>query len=469
MPEDRETYNQRRRERWDALAAGMAKGTLLRRGYQSELSRIYRQLIPPGATVLEAGCAGGDLLNSLEPARGVGVDFSAAQIRTARLRHPQLEICEADVQTMDLGETFDYIVASDLLNDLWDVQQALQRFRAHCVPSTRVVLNIYNHLWESARRVAEHAGLVTRVLEQNWLSTEDVRNLLSLSGFELVWSGHEIALPFAVPPVNRVLPRLPLTRHLALTWFAVARPARVGRDHCRVSVIVPARNEAGHIAAIPARVPSMGLGTEVIFVEGHSSDGTWDEIQRVAAAHPELAIKSLRQAGEGKGDAVRAGFEAAGGDLLMILDADLTVAPEELPRFYEAWREGHGELVNGVRLVYPMEKRAMRFFNKLGNKFFSLAFTWLMGQPVKDTLCGTKVLERSAYERIAAGRDYFGRLDPFGDFDLLFGAARLRLKIADLPIRYRERSYGATNIRRWSHGWLLMRMVWLAVRRLKFT
>jgi hypothetical protein len=233
-------------------------------------------------------------------------------------------------------------------------------------------------------------------------------------------------------------------------------------------VIVPARNEAGNIPHIFEQVPEMGLGTEIVFVEGHSDDNTCEAIEAAMASHPKRECKLFRQAGVGKGDAVRKGFAESGGDILMILDADLTVPPEDLPRFYAVLRSGKGDFVNGVRLVYPMEKEAMRLFNLLGNKFFSLAFSWLLGQPVKDTLCGTKALWRADYERIVANRAYFGDFDPFGDFDLLFGAARMNLKIVDLPIRYRERTYGTTNIQRWKHGWLLIKMVAFAASRIKF-
>lgn len=450
----------------------MQSRPFLRRGYQQELIRQYRNLIPPGASVLEAGCAGGDLLAALNPSTGVGIDLSPAQVTTARDGHPGLRFIEADVHTLNLKQSFDYIVASDLFNDLWDVQQALECLRTHCTPSTRLVFNIYNHLWEGARRMAQGMGLVSRILEQNWLSRSDMKNLLELAGFELVWSSHEIMAPVPVPllapAANRIGARLPVLKHLALTWFGVARLTCAPKPHRTVSVVVPARNEAGHIPQIPKRVPEMGLGTEIIFVEGHSKDNTWEEIEKAVRENPQRRMKALRQTGKGKGDAVRAGFSAAEGGVLMILDADLTVAPEDLPRFYEAWHSGRGEFINGVRLVYPMEQRAMRFFNKLGNKFFSMAFTWLLGQDIKDTLCGTKVLSKEDYGRIAAGREKFGKLDPFGDFDLLFGAANLRMKVVDMPIRYRERVYGETNIQRWSHGWLLLRMVWLAVRRLKF-
>jgi glycosyltransferase involved in cell wall biosynthesis len=212
----------------------------------------------------------------------------------------------------------------------------------------------------------------------------------------------------------------------------------------------------------------MGGGTEIIFVEGHSKDDTYATIESEIRKRPQVDCKLYRQTGKGKGDAVRLGFEKANGDILMILDADLTVAPSDLPRFYEAIASGKGEFINGVRLVYPMENEAMRFFNLLGNKFFSWAFTWLLGQPTKDTLCGTKVLWRSDYARIAQNRSYFGNFDPFGDFDLLFGAAKLNLKIVEVPIRYGARRYGETNIKRWTHGWLLLRMVFFAARRIKF-
>jgi glycosyltransferase involved in cell wall biosynthesis len=231
---------------------------------------------------------------------------------------------------------------------------------------------------------------------------------------------------------------------------------------------VPARNEAGNIDQIFQRTPEMGGGTELVFVEGHSQDNTYEAIEAAGAQYPERRWQLWRQTGAGKGDAVRLGFAKARGEILMILDADLTVPPEYLPRFLEVLLSDKGELVNGCRLVYPMQEQAMRYLNLVGNKFFSLAFTWLLGQPVKDTLCGTKVLYKTDYEWIADNREYFGDFDPFGDFDLLFGAAKLNLKIVDLPVRYRERTYGDTNIQRWKHGWLLIKMVLFAARRLKF-
>ena len=274
--------------------------------------------------------------------------------------------------------------------------------------------------------------------------------------------------PLLAPLLNRWL--APLLPHFCVTVVMVARPRPqpAARPQFRCSVVIPARNEAGNIEAAVQRTPEMGLGTEIIFIEGHSRDNTWDEIQRVIAQYPQRRIMAIKQQSQGKGGAVREAFAAATGDLLFILDADLTMPPEELPKFYDAARSSTADFVNGVRLVYPMENEAMQFLNMIANKAFGIAFSWLLGQNLKDTLCGTKVLFRSDYAAIARNRAYFGDFDPFGDFDLLFGAAKLNLRMIDLPIRYRARTYGETNIHRWSHGWLLLRMVCFAARRLKF-
>jgi hypothetical protein len=397
-------------------------------------------------------------------------------VRRAAARHPGLRFLEADAhEVSQLGEAFDVIILSDLLNDAWDVQRLLRALVPLTTPRTRLILNSYSRLWELPLAAAQKLGLARPVLYQNWLTVHDLSNLLRLAGFETVRHWEEVLLPLPIPLLapfcNRVLVKLWPFRHLALSNFLVARPAPVpipAGEEPVVSVIVAARNEEGNIPNILARLPEMGAGTELIFVEGHSKDGTWEAIQREVAARPGQRIKAFQQKGKGKGDAVRLGFAEASGGVLMILDADLTVPPEDLPRFYEVLRSGEGEFVNGVRLVYPMEKEAMRFANLLGNKFFSLAFSWLLGQPIKDTLCGTKVLSKADYERVAANRSYFGDFDPFGDFDLLFGAAKLNLELVEVPIRYRERTYGETNIQRWSHGWLLLKMCAFAAGRIKF-
>ena len=469
------TYRRERIEHWDRVARRLDDWAGLGGHYHKRLAEIHRWLTRPGLRTLELGCGTGDLLAALEPGVGVGVDFSGEMIRRARDRHPGLQFVEADVHEFETAETFDVVVLSDLLNDVWDVQTVLERVAAVCTPRTRIIINTYSRLWEQPLALAQRLGLAKPNLRQNWLTVEDIDNLLRLCGLEMMRCWSEFLMPVGVPLLsglcNRYLVKLWPFQWLALTNFVVARPAPPSLppdEDYAVSVLVPARNEAGNIEQIFDRTPELGQGTELVFVEGHSTDDTYETIDKAIAAHPERRAKLLRQPGTGKGDAVRAGFAAAGGEVLMILDADMTVAPEDLPRFYEALKRGKGEFVNGVRLVYPMENRAMRFFNLLGNKLFSRAFTWLLGQEIKDTLCGTKVLWKRDYEAIAANRSYFGDFDPFGDFDLLFGAARLNLKIVDLPIRYRERTYGTTNIERWRHGLLLLRMVAFAARRLKF-
>jgi len=456
---------------WDRIAHKRDAWHGWGKSYHRRVEEIYRFLINPGQHVLEIGCGTGELLASLRPARGVGIDFSPEMIQRARAHHIGLEFIEADAHDLSfIRESFDAIILSDLVNDLWDVQQVFEQVKALCNPHTRLILNSYSGLWQFPLTVAQRLNLAVPMLDQNWLTREDVSNMLDLAGFDVIRQSQEILWPFPLGGfANKFLVRLWPFRDFALSNFVIAKPRpETNNDEPSVSIVVPARNESGNIQAIFERTPMMGRQTELIFVEGHSRDDTYQAIEREIAAHPSTPSLLLHQTGIGKADAVRLGFTKAAGDILMILDADLTVPPEDLPRFYEALRSGRGEFVNGVRLVYPMEKEAMRGLNFIGNKFFSMAFSWLLGQHIKDTLCGTKVLRRKDYELIAAHRSYFGDFDPFGDFDLLFGAAKLNLKIIDLPIRYRERTYGSTNISRWKHGWLLLRMVWFAARRIKF-
>lgn len=469
-----ETYTQDRVAYWDQYAQQLTRWERSRRGYQQRLKEIFGFLIPPKMSVLELGCGSGDQLANLNPAVGVGVDFSSSMLESARRRYPNLRWILSDAHDLDLGETFDYILCSDLVNDLWDVQRVLENARRHAHRNTKLILNFHSNLWQAPRRLAEVSGLARPQLPQNWMTREDMANLLYLAGWDTLRTTQEVLFPFSFPLLedfaNRYLVKLWPFQHLGLTNVLIARPfaeAQPGPEPV-VSVIVAARNEEGNIADIFDRVPQMGGGTELIFVEGNSKDDTWGAIEREIARRPGYNARLFKQGGKGKGDAVRKGFAEATGGVLMILDADLTVPPEDLPRFYETWRSGKAEFVNGVRLVYPMEEKAMRFFNLIGNKFFSMSFSWLMAQTVKDTLCGTKVLSKSAYAVIAANRSYFGDFDPFGDFDLIFGAAKYNLKIVDLPVRYRERIYGETNIQRWRHGLVLLRMVIYALRRLKF-
>ena len=439
--------------------------------YREMLAHYYNQLIPPSSSVLEVGCGSGGLLARLQVRTRTGVDPSEKQIQCAKARVPDGQFHVQAGEELNLDEQFDYIVVSDTLNYAADVQQLLARLHNVSNADTRLVVNFYNTLWRPVLALATWLGLRAAHPESSWLSRHDVRTLFDLADWELLKTSSHILLPVKWLGLESVLNRFvaPLLPHLCLTVFCVARP-RLPRQSrvLSTSVVIPARDETGNIEGAVRRTPRLGSRTELIFVEGHSTDGTWDEIQRVARAFPDKNMICLRQRGVGKADAVRAGFAAATGDVLMVLDADLTTPPEELPKFYDVIAAGRAEFANGVRLVYPMDEKAMRFLNLCANKAFSLLFTWLLGQSVKDTLCGTKAIRRSDYERLAANRAYFGDFDPFGDFDLLFGAGKLNLKIADVAIRYGGRTYGSTRISRWRHGWLLLRMALVAARKLKF-
>ena len=473
--QSRANYMRSRQAHWDRVASKLDNWRGWGGYYHRRLSALLKDIIPAGQKILELGSGTGDLLSSLEPEFGLGIDFSRGMCQHAKQGSPHITYIQSDVHYLPIKGKFDFIILSDLLNDLWDAQQVIKQVKPLCHPRTRIIINAYSKLWEIPLAIGQKIGLAKPNLLQNWFSIQDIEQLLNLEDFEIVKHSQEIIFPLYIPLItpllNRFIGKIWPFRHLAITNLFIVKPDFRGEgttEDVTVSVIIPARNEAGNIESLFQRTPELGKGTEIIFIEGHSLDNTFETIQEVMSKYPDRNVQLYQQTGKGKGDAVRLGFEKANGEILMILDSDISVPPEDLQLFYDALIRNKGEFINGVRLVYPMEDEAMRFLNLLGNKFFSMTFSWLLDQPIKDTLCGTKVLYKSDYLRIAENRSYFGDFDPFGDFDLLFGAAKLNLKIVDIPIRYRSRIYGSTNIHRFRHGLLLLRMVFIAAAKLKF-
>jgi SAM-dependent methyltransferase len=444
--------------------------------FYEEEWRYMRFLVPPGRRILELGCGHGHLLNALDPSYGVGIDFSAAKIAGAKSRYPKLTFLCDDIESLkeapELSEPFDIVIMSDTIGSLDDCLATFQNLHRYCKPETRLIVSYYTRLWNPLLLLYGKLAAGQRTVHRNWLSNQDIASLLQLADFDVIKREWRMLVPFRLLGLGRLLNRffatLPLIRKFGMRNYVVARPWPKTHDKpLSASVVIPCRNERGNIEAAVQRLPRFCPDIEIVFVEGHSSDGTWEEVLRVQRAYPHIKIKAVQQAGKGKGDAVRRGFAEATGDVLMILDADLTMPPEDLPKYYDALTGGKGEFINGSRLVYPMESQAMQSLNYIANHLFALTFSFLLGQRYTDTLCGTKVLLRRDYDEIARNRSYFGEFDPFGDFDLIFGAARLNLKTAEVPIRYAARAYGETNISRFRHGLLLMRMVAFAFIKLK--
>ena len=467
-----EQHNAAAKEQGDDLTPSWRKRNSY---YYKWLDRIYRFVVRPNSRVLHVGCECGDLLAAVKPSYGVGIDSEAENVELAKKRFPNLNFHVMDPHELALDEKFDYVLICNTLGRWHDIQRVLEHIRPLTQESTRIVITYYNHFWEGILRLGSLLRVRRRTAYQNWLPRKDIANLLELSGFDTIRSDSFVMMPKRIPPLtwfcNYFLSLLPGFRALNLVDLVVARPMPVPKrdEELSVTVLVPCRNERGNIADAIERIPKMGRETEIIFVDGNSTDGTAEEIEHQIKEHPERKISLIHQGdGVGKGDAVRKGFAAAKGDILVIQDADLTAPPEDLPKFYRALRDGKGEYINGSRLVYPMEKEAMRFLNLLGNKFFGSLFSWLLGQRFRDTLCGTKMLSRENYEMIAANRSYFGDFDPFGDFDLIFGAIKQNLKVVEVPVTYRARTYGSTNISRFRHGWLLTKMSWIAFKKIKW-
>ncbi len=483
------------RAHYDRLAPFRDQWYARNRSYYAYLESRLRLLVPPAQAVLELGCGTGNLLAALRPARALGIDVSPRMIEIAAHKYPRLQFRVDDAETVESRPPFDYVIASDLVGDLLDISAMLDRVHALSHGQSRLILTFHNPALEGLLRAAQRAGAAMTPARQNWIGPRDLADLLRLGDFTVEHIESGLLLPLPIPILasvaNTKLARLPGPRYFNLVNIVVARPVKP-RPRPRpltCTVVIPCRNEVNNIEPAVARMPDLGMHTEILFVDGSSTDGTVERIEELQARHRgQKDIKLLHQTARpstgarsehtdanapvamlklGKGDAVRKGFDAASGDVLMILDADLTVPPEDLPAFFAPLATGKADFVNGTRLIYPMEERAMKFVNYLGNKFFSVLFTWLLGQRIRDTLCGTKALQKADYLKIKAGRAYFGEFDPFGDFDLLFGAARLGLRIVDVPVRYRRRVSGVTKVRVLRHGWLLLRMSLVALRKFK--
>lgn len=465
------------REHADRIA-GERDEWIRRSGAYYRDDRSYmRFLTRPASRVLDIGCGTGDLLAELEPSCGLGVDLSPRMVELAAAKHPSLDFRVGDIEDEAFLETvegpFDYIILSDTIGSLEDIETALSRLHRLCTPSTRIVIAYYSTFWQPVLWLAERLGLRMPQPPVNFIRDTDFLNILELADFEEIRVEKRQFVPRSLLGIGRLINRyiapLPLINRLCLRTYLVARSRRVPpQADLSTTVLIPCRNEKGNIRAAVERLPKFGRHVEILFVEGNSSDGTYEECLKVQGEFcDEWDIKVFKQPGRGKGDAVRKGFDEATGDILMILDADLTVPPESLPKFYNAIASGKGEFVNGTRLIYPMEGEAMRPLNLIANRFFAAVFSFLINQRFTDTLCGTKVLKRSDYVRIAADRSYFGDFDPFGDFDLILGASKHNLKIVEIPVHYAARTYGETQISRFADGAMLLRMVVFAFGKLK--
>jgi ubiquinone/menaquinone biosynthesis C-methylase UbiE len=455
-----------------------AKGSGLNAYYWRDIYQYVDYFIDEESSVLEIGCGTGELLHNLKAKKKTGIDFSEGMIQEAQSKYPDIQFITGEAENLDDSVKYDVIILSNLVGYLHDVQAVFTELNKVCHERSKIIVNYYSKLWEPALSVAEKLGLKTPGPQQNWLTQQDLNNLLYLAGFDVYRNNRRMLLPLYIPILspllNRYIAKLPIFKSFCINHFSFAQPrlsyaAADVKDKFSTTVVIPARNESGNIENAILRMPDFGKHIEIIFVEGNSTDDTWETIQKIQEKYKDrYDIKITQQDGKGKGDAVRKGYAMATGDILMILDADLTVPPEDLPKFYNALATGKGGFINGSRLVYAMDKNAMRFLNMLGNKFFSWAFSWLLEQPFRDTLCGTKVMFRTDYIKLISNRKFFGEFDPFGDFDLIFGAYKLNLKIVEVPIRYKERTYGDTNISRFKHGLILLRMCAFASRKIKF-
>lgn len=440
--------------------------------FYKQLIHYLNTIIDENSKVLHVRSGTGFILSKLRTKKGVGVDDSEKFIEHAANEYKDLKFVCNDVEDVKVEDKFDYVLITST-EDIVDLKAVLDSVKKNCLPHTRVVVVYYNYLWQPTVRLAEKMGWRYRMEKHNWFGFNDVKNLLTLADYDFVANKRVILSPYNMWFIsyfmNRFLARLPFFRLFTLMNITVARANFAPEKEASVSIVIPCRNEAGNVEDAVNRIPKLGSHTEIIFCDDKSTDGTANVVREMIAKHPDKDIKLYEGPAISKSENVWVGFDKAQCDILMILDADLTVIPEELPYFYEAIVKRKGEFINGSRLVYPMHKNAMRFFNVVGNKFFSVLFSYILDTQVKDTLCGTKVVWRKDYARIKKLRGSWGMRDRWGDYELLFSASKLNLKIIDLPVHYNERVYGDTKMTgRFKNGVIMLKICIGALRKLKF-
>ena len=437
------------------------------RFYHDTMRALVGGMVPPGAAVLELGAGTGDSLDALRPARGVGLNVSEGLTTLARQKYPGLEFHTVDVDAVHTppGLKPDYVIMTNLLDYVYDVWDLLEDLRPLICDHTLLVITTNNPLWAPILRQASRLRLRIPDSPRNYITNRDIRSVLELQGYAVVEEGMALPVPKRVPLIgtllNVIIPELPVARYASSIQYLAARLA-MPRKPLSCSVIIPCHNEEGNVEECVRRVPNMGTSTEIIIVDDGSTDGTRSRVLGIMDNDPRVRLVAFDQ-NRGKADAVRAGFEAARGDALMILDADMAVMPEELPKFLKPLQTGRADFVNGTRLVYPMEGRAMKAGNFLGNKAFCYLASWVLRQRVSDTLCGTKVLFKRDFMRMPIG----GK-ERWGDFDLLFGAARMKLRILEIPVHYQERRAGKSKMRAMIEVWYFLLSCWHGWRTLRF-
>ncbi len=446
------------KEHFNRIAPAFDKWKSRNSYYHNQIKRFHASSIPKRKRILEIGCATGSLLASLEPEYGLGIDISEKMIEIARGKYPWLNFAVSDIGTLNIDGKFDYVILSNLLEYIPDCLDFFQKIKRFCSHNARVVITNVNPLWEPIMYLSTKLKLRTPDIQRNYITKRDVINMLTLCDYDIIEDGFRMLIPKRVFLVsgflNKLFSRIPGVSNFCCMQYIIAweRPRILQAPEPSCSVIVPCFNELANIRECIARIPRMGKFTEIIVVDDGSSDGTGDIVSEIARKNNEVSLVR-HPVNRGKALAIKTGFENAKGDIVIILDADMAVPPEELPKFFYAIANGNAEFVNGTRMIYPMEKGAMRFFNFLGNKMFGMILSILVGQRNTDTLCGTKAMLRKYYE-------YINIDSRWGDFDLLFGAAKLKLKTVEMPVHYKRRIAGRSKMKAVKDGFLFLKVCW---------
>lgn len=365
---------------------------------------------------------------------------------------------------------YDCIVLSDMFEVNDDILGLLKLLKKNLNNDGTILLTSITPIWDGVLSILEMLNLKNKSKKRSYIHLNKLSAVLDTINFQITGKRTRQYFPFKLfyfgNIINNFLEIILYFFNFGIrSYFTIKEIEDTAeKDVLSKTIIVPAKNEEGNLNELINRIPYLGNNVEVIISCGISNDNTLGMAKSLKSDN--FIIKVIEQTSKGKANAVWEACEQSSNDLIAILDADLSVDPEELSSFFELIETKKCDFVNGTRLIYSMEKGSMRFINNFGNRLFQYVVSKIIRLPLTDSLCGTKVFKKNLYEKIKKWQSVVKIKDPFGDFDLLFAAAYSSQKIVEYPIHYRARKYGTTQIRRFKDGFKLIK--YLSVSFYKF-
>ncbi len=355
------------------------------------------------------------------------------------------------------------IILTDLFEVSTDILELLSMVNKLLGKDGIIVICSINQKWNRILNLFERLNLKDGNQKRLFINSTIVLNIAKVTGLEFVTQRNKQIFPFRMlglgSLINNILEILFFPFSFGIRIYSILNQQEKFNEEKKYSksIIIPAKNEEKNLKPLLNQIPELEEDHEIILAIGDSEDKTYEVAKEIKEARCwPFEVKVIKQTGKGKANAVWEAVEEASKEVIIILDADISVNPETIVQFNSVIDTGKASFVNGTRLIYGMESGAMRIVNNLGNRIFQYIVSIIIGQKITDSLCGTKVFFRKDFNKIKLWKELVQMKDPFGDFDMIFTAGYFGLKILEIPVRYQARVYGVTQIKRFRDGYKLI-------------